>query len=138
MQKLNIEPTPITPAIRFSPDENVFFIRGKSSPEDVRALYHPVREWTKGFVDEVLKGGYKNYNSENPLRFQIDLTYFNSSSAKFFFDILKELKKLPEAGFPVNVEWYYEEDDSDMKEAGDDISLLVEMGFTFIEKPAEY
>ena len=49
-----------------------------------------------------------------------------------------ELKKLPEAGLPVSVEWYYEEDDSDMKEAGTDISLLVEMDFKYIEKPAEF
>jgi hypothetical protein len=138
MQKFIIEPTPITPAIKFSPDQNVFFIRGKSSPEDVRALYYPVIEWIKGFIDEVLKGAYKIYNNENPLIFQIDLTYFNSSSAKFFYDILMELKKLPPAGYPVNVEWYYEEDDSDMKEAGTDISLLVEMEFKYIEKPADY
>jgi hypothetical protein len=138
MQKLIIEPTVITPGIRFSPDENVFYIRGKSSPEDVRALYYPVIEWIKEFTGEVLKGGYKIYNNENPLRFQIDLTYFNSSSAKFFFDILIELKKLQAAGLPVKVEWYYEEDDSDMKEAGADISLLVEMEFAYIEKPADY
>jgi len=42
MQKLNIEPTPITPAIRFSPDENVFFIRGKSSPEDSAFIWKSV------------------------------------------------------------------------------------------------
>jgi len=137
MQKLNIERTALTPGIRFSPDENVFFIRGTSSPEDVRALYYPVTDWIRKFTEEVLNGKYKSFSNENSLRFQIDLNYFNSSSAKFFYDILLELNKLPYAGVPVNVEWYYDEEDTDMKEAGADISLLVEMEFTFIAKPSE-
>jgi len=138
MQKLNIEQTPLTPGIRFSPDENVFFIRGTSTPEDVRAMYYPVIDWVRKFIAEAMKGGYKIFNSENPLRFQVDLTYFNSSSAKFFYDILMELAKLPPAGLPVKVEWYYDEEDSDMKEAGADISLLVGMEFTYIPKPSQF
>jgi hypothetical protein len=118
----------------FSPDENVFYIRGTSSPEDVRKLYYPVIEWQNKFVEEILKGELKNFNTENPLRFQIDLSYFNSSSAKFNFDMLSELKKLPSAGIPVNVEWHSDDDDKDMKEAGVDFSQLVGMEFTFIPK----
>jgi histidinol phosphatase-like PHP family hydrolase len=39
---------------------------------------------------------------------------------------------------PVKVEWYYDEEDSDMKEAGADISLLVGMEFTYIPKPSQF
>jgi hypothetical protein len=136
MQKLLIEPAQRTPGIMFSPDENVFYIRGTSSPEDVRKLYYPVIEWMNKFVEEILKGELKTFNTENPLRFQIDLSYFNSSSAKFLFDLLSELKKLPPAGIPINVEWHYDEDDKDMKEAGVDFSQLVGVEFTFIPKPS--
>jgi hypothetical protein len=136
MQELFIEQGSRTPSIRFSPDENIFYIRGTSSPEDVRRLYYPVLEWVNKFIEEILKGGFKTFNNENPLRFQIDLKYFNSSSIKFLFDILVEFKKLPPAGFPVIVEWYYEEGDADMKEAGVDLSNLVEMEFTLIPKPS--
>lgn len=138
MQKFYIEPANLTPAIMFSPDENIFYIRGKSSPEDVRALYYPVIDWIKRFIEEILRGEYKTFTSKNHLRLQIDLSYFNSSSAKFFYDILIELKKLPPAGFPVVVEWYYDEEDIDMKEAGADIAQLVEIEFTYIEKPSTY
>lgn len=137
MQKLIIDPTVTTPGICFSPDNNQFYIRGVSSPEDVRSLYYPVLEWIKKFVDEILAGKHKMFNRDNPLRFQIDLTYFNSSSAKFFYDILIELKRLDAAGYPVKVEWFYDEEDSDMKEAGADISILVEMEFDFTAKPPE-
>jgi len=48
-----------------------------------------------------------------------------------------EFKKLRPAGVPVIVEWYYEEEDPEMKEAGNDFSQLVEMEFTFIPKPSK-
>jgi len=134
MQKLIIKPESRIPSIMFSPDENVFYIRGTSSPEDVRKLYYPVIGWINKFIEEILEGGFKTFNHGNPLRFQFDLLYFNSASAKFFFDILSELKKLPSAGIPVNVEWHYDEEDIDMKEAGVDFSNLVGMEFTFIPK----
>lgn len=136
MEELIIEPERRTPSIRFSPNENVFYIRGTSSPEDVRKLYYPVIEWIKKFNEEILKSEFKTFNEGNPLRFQFDLEYFNSSSAKFFFDMLMEFKKLPLTGVPVSVEWYYDEEDTDMKEAGVDFSSLIGMEFTFIPKPS--
>ena len=137
MQGLSIEPGNGTPEIKFSPDENIFYIRGTSSPEDVRKLYHPILEWINKFNEEILKSEFKIFNDENPLRFQFDLEYFNSSSAKFFLDMMTKFKKLRPAGVPVIIEWYYEEEDPDMKEAGNDFSQLVEMEFTFIPKPSK-
>jgi hypothetical protein len=134
MQKLFIKQTLMTPEINFSPGDNVFTIRGSSSPEDVRAMYYPVIEWIRIFIDDVLNGEYKPFKTGNPLDFKIDLTYFNSSSAKFFYDILTEMQRLMKAGIPVKVTWYYDEEDLDMKEAGTDISQLVEMEFTYVSK----
>ncbi len=134
MQKLYISPTPISPEIHFSPEENIFLIRGTSSPEDVRALYYPVIEWTEKFINDILEGKYKNYSSENPLTLQADFEYFNSSSAKFLYDIFLELKRLSPAGIPVVIEWFYDEEDIDLKEAGADIALLAEMEFSYIPK----
>ena len=138
MQNLYIEQTPSTPEINFSPEENIFLIRGTSSPEDVRALYYPVSEWIKIFIDDLLEGEYKHFNKKNPLKFRIDMSYFNSSSAKFFYDIFGELKRVSSSDIPVDVEWYYDEEDYDMKEAGADIAQLAEMKFTYIPKPREY
>jgi hypothetical protein len=134
MNRLFIEKTDNTPEIIFSPDENIFIIRGNSAPEDVRAMYYPVIEWMKIFVDDVIEGEYKKFSPVNALKMQTDLEYFNSSSAKFYFDIFMELKRLSVNNIPVIVEWTYDEEDSDQKEAGLDISLLVEMEFVFIPK----
>ena len=134
MQKLYISSTASTPEINFSPEENIFRIKGRSSPEDVRAMYYPVIEWVRAFIDSIIENNSKIYTSENPLRFQSDLIYFNSSSAKFLYDILSELKKLSKVGNHVVIEWFYEEEDLDLKEAGVDIALLAEMEFTLIPK----
>jgi hypothetical protein len=134
MQRLFIEKTASTPEIHFSPDENIFFIRGKSAPEDVRAMYYPVIEWTRIFVDNIIQGEIKKYSSENAFVMQADLSYFNSSSAKFFFDIFAELKKLLSKNIPVTVEWLYDEDDPEQKEAGMDLAYMLDMKFVYIRK----
>jgi SiaC family regulatory phosphoprotein len=134
MQRLYIERTENTPEINFSPDENIFFIKGTSSPEDVRAMYYPVIEWLKIFIDDIIDGEYTNFSSEKALIMQTDLAYFNSSSAKFFYDIFIELKRLSENNVRVIVEWFYDEEDLDQKDAGSDIALMVEMEFSFIPK----
>ena len=136
MQKLFIKEGHRTPEIIFSPDENLFCIRGTSSPEDVRTMYYPVIEWIREFTEEQKNDSHKNFTDEDPMKFQMDLSYFNSSSAKFFYDMLSELKKLEESGTSVRIEWYYDEDDTDMKDAGDDFSGMLDMKFDFLPKSA--
>jgi hypothetical protein len=134
MDKLYIKPAEFSPEINFSPEDNIFIIRGISSPGDVRALYYPVIEWIRFYVDELIKRDNVIITSKNPFKFQVDMSYFNSSSAKFIYDIFFELNRLKQQNIPVVVEWHYEEEDIDMKEAGADIALLAEMEFTYIPK----
>lgn len=134
MEKFFLPPTDLTPEINFSPAERIFYIRGNSAPEDVRALYYPVTDWIKGFTEELLAGKYPEYSSANPMKFIVDLYYFNSSSAKFLYDIFYELKRITDNRIPIVVKWYYEQEDIDMKEAGEDIAMLVEMEFHYISK----
>jgi hypothetical protein len=137
MEKLYIGSTISSPEIILSLEENVFSITGTSRPEDVRSLYYPVIDWLKKLVDDLLNGNHYNFSSENPFRLKIDLSYFNSSSAKFLFDIFVELKNIAPSGIPVIVEWYYDNDDPELKEAGEDMSFMVDMKFKFIPKEVE-
>jgi SiaC family regulatory phosphoprotein len=134
MQKLYFPQTPTSPEIIFSPEDRIFSLRGISIPEDVRELYYPVIEWFRQYIDTLIDGNSKYYSSVSPLKFQVDLEYFNSSSAKFLYDIFLELKRLMDARIPVVVEWYYNEEDVDLKEAGSEIALLAEMEFLYIAK----
>jgi len=124
--------TDVTPEIILSPDENKFIISGKSAPEDVRGLYYPVIEWMEEFVAGIRMNS--PYSDKNHLRFRLDLEYFNSSSAKFLFDLFAHLKDLNSAGVPVDIEWYYDEEDTDLREAGEDLSLLCDLPFKYCPK----
>jgi hypothetical protein len=86
------------------------------------------------FIDDILTGRINIFTSENPLRFQVDMAYFNSSSAKFIADIFQELKRLSQSAIPVVVKWYHNEEDIDKKEAGSDISLLTGLEFSYIAR----
>jgi hypothetical protein len=132
MERLYFEPTESSPEIILSPEENIFKIKGKSSPEDVRSMYYPVIAWIKAFILEVLEVNSIHYSIDKPFVFKFEFTYFNSSSAKFIFDILTEIKRLNLAGVAVIIEWIYDEEDIDLKEAGADMATLSEMEFTFI------
>ncbi len=136
MQELHITPTSGSPEVHFSPGENIFLIRGISSPEDVRAMYYPVIEWIKNYINDLVltEPQKKNYTPETPLRFKTDLQYFNSSSAKFLYDIFMELQRLIPAGIPFIVEWFYDKEDIDLKEAGSEIASLAGMEFSFVAK----
>lgn len=124
--------TNLTPDIILAPAENRFVIAGKSAPEDVRSLYYPVIEWMEEFVAETKKG--HNYTDANPFRLKLDLEYFNSSSAKFLFDIFEQVKELSDDGIPVDIEWHYDEEDIDLREAGEDLALLAELHFRYCPK----
>ena len=132
-----IAPTNLSPEVNFAPEHNILSIKGTSAPEDVRALYYPVIEWLRSFVSDIIDGGNKKFDENNPLRFEADLHYFNSSSAKFLYDIFMELKKLSHAGIPVKVSWYYDVEDLDQKEAGEDMALMAEMEFSYIPVESE-
>jgi hypothetical protein len=134
MENLYLAPTNLSPEILFSPEKNIFSIKGRSSPEDVRNLYYPVIDWVKDFCKKVLEDSHFQYTSEKPFILQFEFTYFNSSSAKFIFDIITEVKRLEKAGIPTIIEWVYDEEDLDLKEAGTDIAILAEMEFRYIGK----
>jgi len=134
MKDLHIEASRNTPEIIFSTSDNRFSICGNSAPEDVRSLYYPVIEWIDAFATEI--SATNPFNTDSPFVFKIDLAYFNSSSAKFIYDMLLRLRDLKEkASLPVIIEWYYEEEDQDIYEAGSDMAELTGHKFVYITKP---
>ncbi len=133
MKPYILEPTKLTPKVIFDPANNMFEMTGSSRPEDVRDFYHPILEWLKVFITEISQSGSKIFSKDNPLIFRIKLDYFNSSSAKFLFDIFEELNTINSKLFPVEILLYYDEADEDMKDAGKEMEELVDMGFRFIQ-----
>jgi len=134
MDKLHLKPTGLTPEILLDPDQNRYIIQGNSRPEDAREFYIPVIEWLALFRSLLLADGKSRFTDEDPFIIQFYFTYFNSSTVKFLNDIINEIREMKEYGIPVAITWYYDRDDPDIKEAGEDLSLLTGIDFVYLRK----
>lgn len=119
MDALIIEATDETPRVVLDPANNLFEFAGKSLPEDVTTFYGPVLTWLDQYGE--------SHNEHTVVDFK--LVYFNTASSKLILDILFKLDELREKGAKISVRWHFQEDDEDMKEAGEEYGDLVEMPF---------
>lgn len=129
MKPLIIEPTEFTPDVNFNPLNHTLDIAGFSRPENVIGFYKPVVKWIQDYIEEVFYGNTAFDKAIITMNFR--MTYFNSSSAKFLLDILFELRKTHDKGNRVVVNWYYESDDDEIKESGEELSDLVCLPFNY-------
>ncbi len=119
MERLYIKAEGSRPEIDFNPDTGELLVGGKSNPEDVIGFYTPILEWLNEFI--------KNPPPNIMLNFK--LVYYNTASSKLILEILKKMELASEKGSEVLVRWYYDEDDDDMEELGEDYADLVDVAF---------
>ncbi len=135
MEPLVIEATEKTPRIILDPYNDNFEISGNSRPENVSEFYYPVINWLTEFEKEVLDKKVIKFTKKHPLILNLKMNYFNSSSAKFLYDVISELVRFHKKGHIIRILWYFEEGDDDMKYAGEEMSELLDIPFQFIESP---
>jgi hypothetical protein len=128
MESLNLERTESTPHIVLNPKDNYFEISGESRPENVSKFYEPILIWLEKY-NEVLRAQKAKGNS--PIQFNFKLEYFNSSSIKFIYDILKKLEDWKE-NVSVQIAWFYDDGDEDMLENGQEFTRIVNLPFNLI------
>lgn len=123
MEPILIEGTPKTPSVKFDPEKGVIEIKGRSIPENSIEFYKPLVDWLE-------------YYSKSPLKktlVNVQLEYFNTSSSKCILDVFKKLEAIHKANHDVVINWFYEEDDEDMLEAGEDYESIIRVPFKMIE-----
>lgn len=123
VDKLILRPSRITPLVYFDPNRGLLELRGKSSPENAINFYHNLLLALEKYAQYGNRDVTANFKYE----------YFNTSSSKCIFDIFRKLIKIKEQGHSIAINWYYEEFDDDMLEAGEDYSDLLGVDFNFIE-----
>ncbi|MDI3526143.1 MAG: hypothetical protein PWR03_326 [Tenuifilum sp.] len=123
MELVNIEGTPKTPTVILNPETGVIEIKGRSIPENSIEFYRPIVEW----LDEYIK------NPKPNTVVNVQLEYFNTSSSKCILDVFKKLEQLKKNQHDVIINWYYEEDDEDMLEAGEDYESIIKVPFKMIQ-----
>jgi len=60
------------------------------------------------------------------------LDYINSSSVKYFMDVFEKLESIKKNGSEVAVEWYYESDDEEMRDVGEEYEEALDLKFKYI------
>jgi len=127
MGKISIEGTSKTPTVVFDSQEGVLELKGRSIPENSIEFYKPIVDSLNDYSD-----GPKESTKVN-----IQLEYFNTSSSKCILDLFKKLESIHKGGNEVIINWFYEEDDEDMLEAGEDYQAIINVPFKMIETPVE-
>lgn len=130
MELLHIEPAEFTPGIDFDPNQMVFEIYGFSRPENVVGFYKPLLSWLDTFSSEVLAPDPEMHRL---LEVNIKLTYFNSASSKFLLDILLLFIRMNTGNCKVHINWFYEADDDEIKESGEELSEMLGFPFSYTE-----
>lgn len=123
MESLFLENTAKTPQVNFNGETGILEIKGRSIPENSIEFYKPLVDWLENYITL----------GKSPLKVTIQLEYFNTSSSKCILDVFKKLEAIHKSGKEVNISWYYEEDDEDMLEAGEDYESIIRVPFKMIE-----
>jgi len=125
--KLNIEPTSRTPAVAFDFVNNHLKISGESYPEDVTEFYGPVLSALDAHLGKLGKGS---------CRFDFELIYLNSSSAKAVMLLMDKLEAAAKKGASIDVYWFYDKEDDTMQELGEEFGEDLEKAKFHLEKMA--
>jgi hypothetical protein len=123
MTSINIEGSPKTPTVNFNNESGVLSIKGRSIPENSIEFYKPLIDWIDNYSAKPLDKTTVN----------IQLEYFNTSSSKCILDVFKKLENINKVGKDIIVNWYYESDDEDMLEAGEDYQAIIDLPFKMID-----
>ena len=108
MEDLKIKGEKFIPDIDFNSKKGEFNISGRSYHENTNEFFEPVLSWLKQYVNE--------YDQDTTLNFK--LTYFNTPSSKAFAQILKILENYKGK---IVVNWFYQIEDEDMMEDGQNL-----------------
>ncbi|MDX2191694.1 MAG: DUF1987 domain-containing protein [Bacteroidota bacterium] len=123
MDTLVIEPKSKTPKINFDASVGHMEISGISCAENSVEFYKPVIDWIDNYKNEIKKDTTVDINYK----------YFNTSSAKCILDLLERFVNLKNHGTNLTINWYYEQDDEEMFDAGSNFSEILEQPFNLIE-----
>lgn len=110
MDNLTIKETTYTPEILFNTD-GTLSMKGKSYPENAFEFYEPIMDWLEEYFEN---------NAKEKTTFDLEITYFNSSTSKVLFDML-DLFEENSKDNSIVINWIYDKDDESSKEAGEDI-----------------
>jgi hypothetical protein len=123
METLLIKETRTTPEIAFDPIKKIYSIRGRSIPADANSFFMPLHHW----IDK-----YAAHASDKGMAVDINLEHLNTGSVRSLLMILAKLLRHKSAGNNIQINWHHEENDEDLLDKGEEMSLILEHPFRFV------
>jgi hypothetical protein len=123
MKSIKLGGTTKIPSVSFDYENGKLELKGRSIPENSVEFFQPLNDWIKKY----------GADPQPFTTFDVKLEYFNTSSSKCILDLFKTLESINGKGTEVNVNWYFESDDEDMEEAGEDYQEVITLDFKIIE-----
>jgi hypothetical protein len=126
MENLVIQKTIMTPEVTFGIDGK-WLIKGVSNGNNVTKFYEGVGNWLDIFKT----------TKPSQINLTLEMEYMNTSSALAFVRILRTLYALKLEGCQLKIVWRYEEEDEDLLDLGQHLSLATKCEFEYsvINKP---
>jgi SiaC family regulatory phosphoprotein len=122
MGNINIPATDKSPEVVLHA-EGLISIKGKAIPDNAFQFFAPVLDWVSNYCD---------HPSANT-KVELALEYYNTSSSKVLISILKSLDHLHKNEISkIEVSWFFETDDDDMEESGQDFQRMVSMPISLV------
>ena len=131
MEPLIIENTEFSPQVILDPVSNKFVLSGESRPENSGKFYEPIVKWLEQY-QTVLFWQKDKFGTPPKMIFEFKLEYFNSTSAKYLMDILRQLDTYYSEKIDVKILWFNDENDEDMRESGEEFAKLVKVPFEYL------
>ncbi|RLA80589.1 MAG: hypothetical protein DRG78_10690 [Epsilonproteobacteria bacterium] len=110
MENLTITETKYTPEITLKTSGTITMV-GKSYPENTFEFYAPMMSWVKEYFET---------SAANLTTVNLEITYFNSSSSKLFFDFFDLLEEAHKNDNSIKINWIHDEENESAEEAGED------------------
>jgi hypothetical protein len=113
MRHITLARTERSPAVDFDFSTGRLVLRGESYPEDAAAFFGPLLQALREHLLET---------HASPITFEVELAYFNSSSAKALMNLFMPLEDAAADGRPVTIRWMFCASDDVIQEAGEDFA----------------
>ncbi len=122
MNNLKIPKTKYSMEVNFDKDTGILEMEGASYPENALDFFGPIVEWIKNYISEINK----------PIIMNIRINYINTSSTKCILDMFEMLQEYHTSGVCIKINWFYEKDDEDIMETGEEIGEGLDLPIEYI------
>lgn len=122
MENISIEGTRETLKVDCDIRTGEISLEGISYPQDAADFFEPISEWLDNYISEFA----------NAVILNVRVSYLNSSSTKFLFELIDKMDEYYSNGGKTSVNWFYAEDDEDIKEAGEEFKEDMKLPFKMI------